>query len=262
MSGGASDGPERPAVIYLARGADRNSSALFRRFMYSYRRHRAGVPHDLFIIFKGFEDARHLAEGRGIFRSVDYQPLFTSDDSFDLGAYLDAARMLQHGTVCFLNSHSEIVDSGWLSKLSANFSAPYVGLVGATGSYESLPTFPSFPNPHIRSNVFMIDRRLFLGLFDGVQLTSKKAALLFESGQNSMTQQVFERGLTAQIVGRDGRGYTPAWWPHSQTFRQGSQSNLLVHDNVTRTFENLPFGEKIQISRRSWGEFIRSDKHL
>jgi hypothetical protein len=40
-----------------------------------------------------------------------------------------------------------------------------VGLVGATGSYESLGPaldgFPAFPNIHIRSNAFLIQRELF-----------------------------------------------------------------------------------------------------
>lgn len=250
------------ALVYLARGADVEHEARSRRFLQSYRRLEAGEAHRLFIIFKGFKDANHLMEGQEIFRSLDHAPLFTGDLSFDLGAYIEAARHISHERLCFLNSSSEILCDGWLSKLSANFAMPGVGIVGATASFESLPGFPSFPNPHIRSNAFMIRRDLFLEVLSRFDLTTKWSAYSAESGHASMTLQIFEKGMTALVVGRDGRGYTPSWWPHSQTFRQGSQSNLLVHDNVTRTFERLPFVDKMEIGQRTWGEFILPGKHI
>jgi hypothetical protein len=255
-------GRDAVALIYLARGADADHLARTRRFLYSYRRFNMGEDHDLLIIFKGFRDSNHLAETRELLQPLHYQPLFTEDDSFDLGAYFAAAQQIPHERLCFLNSSSEIISDKWLSKLSANFVVPRVGIVGATASFESLPGFPNFPNPHVRSNAFMIRRHLFLELMSRFELTTKWSAYSVESGPASMTQQIFERGLTALVVGLDGRGYTPGWWPHSQTFRQGAQSNLLVHDDVTRTFESLPFGEKMEISQRTWGEFICSGKHL
>ena len=253
---------DRLALIYLARGADNDYLSRLQRFLHSYRLFDSDEPHRLVIIFKGFDTSDHLAEGREVFRSLEYEAIFTSDDSFDLGAYIAAARQIPDERVCFLNTNSEILCDGWLKRLSVNFSAPEVGLVGATGSFESLPSLPRFPNPHIRSNAFMIRRELFLDLLPAVQLTSKWAAYSVEGGPMSITQQVLERGLQALIVGRDGRGYPPVWWPHSQTFRQGSQANLLVHDNVTRVYENLPFHKKMEISKRTWGEFLSRDKHL
>ncbi|WP_027578500.1 hypothetical protein [Bradyrhizobium sp. Ai1a-2] len=255
--------PSQPlALVYLARGADVDHLSRFRKFLQSYSRYDAGVDHRLVIIFKGFEGQTDLSEGQRIFRSLNYDPVFTDDDSFDIGAYIEAARQIHQERVCFLNTNSEIACDGWLAKLSANLEIARVGLVGATGSFESLPSFPDFPNPHIRTNGFMIRRALFLELLSNVQLSTKWDAYSVESGGASITRQVLERGLTALVVGRDGRGYAPNWWPHSQTFRQGSQHNLLVHDNVTRTFESLPFGEKIHMSKLSWGEFLQTDKHL
>jgi hypothetical protein len=255
-------GRDPVALIYLARGADADHLARTRRFLHSYRRFKMGEDHDLMIIFKGFRDADHLAETRALFQPLQHQPLFTADDSFDLGAYYEAAQQIPHERLCFLNSSSEIISDHWLSKLAANFTVPRVGLVGATASFESLPGFPDFPNPHVRSNAFMIGRQLFLELISRFKLTTKWSAYSVESGPLSLTQQIFERGMSALVVGLDGRGYTPGWWPHSQTFRQGSQSNLLIHDNVTRTFESLPFNEKMEITRRTWGEFILAGKHL
>ncbi len=258
----ASRGGDSVAVFYLARGADIDHLFRFRRFLRSYHGFGAGEDHTLMIIFKGFQDAAHLAEGRSVFRSLEYHPLFTDDNSFDLGAFFDAARRIPHERLCFLNSNCEINSEGWLAKLSANFAIPRVGIAGATGSFESLPSFPSFPNPHIRSNAFMMRRDVFLDVLSGANLTTKRDAYSVESGPAGLTRQVFERGLAALLVGRDGRGYTPYWWPHSQTFRQGAQSNLLVHDNHTRAFERMPFADKIHISQLTWGEYLGLGKHL
>lgn len=266
MSDAAFKNQDPIALIYLARGADSDHVARFQRFLSSYKRFSAGMDHTLFIIFKGFDNATHLAEGQEVFRSLDYHTLFTSDDSFDLGAYIEASHCISHKRVCFLNSNSEIASDGWLAKLAVNFALPHVGAVSATGSFESLSSlgdsFPRFPNPHIRSNAFMIQRDIFIDMLAGIKLKSKRDVYSIESGENSVTRRIFERGLTALVVGRDGRGYTPSWWPHSQTFRQGSQSNLLIHDNQTRMFENLSFEDKRQMSNLAWGEYCRMEKRL
>ena len=71
-----------------------------------------------------------------------------------------------------------------------------------------------------------------------------------------MTRKMFHRGLSVLVVGRNGRGYMPNWWVDSRTFRLREQSNLLVHDNVTRAFDEMPFPEKQEFARRSWGHFL------
>src|SRR5207245_2074625 len=55
-----------------------------------------------------------------------------------IGAYLSAARALDHEYICFLNTFTEIVSPGWLAQLYKHAKYPKVGIVGAMGSYESL----------------------------------------------------------------------------------------------------------------------------
>ncbi|HUN78408.1 MAG TPA: hypothetical protein VMU32_05775 [Solirubrobacteraceae bacterium] len=55
----------------------------------------------------------------------------------DLSAYTYAAEQLEHGRLCFLNSHSELLAPGWLAKLDAALADGGAGLVGATGSWAS-----------------------------------------------------------------------------------------------------------------------------
>jgi hypothetical protein len=243
------------AILYLARGATTGDFANFERFVASYQRFDAGVDHELYVIFKGYQSASHLAAGQAKFSGLRYHAIFTSDDSFDIGAYRDSLAHLSQDNVCLFNTHSEIACDNWLAKLAANLHQPYVGIVGATGSLESLNLIdsPGFPNAHIRSNAFMMRRTLLRDILAPEQIREKRDTFGLESGARSITRRVFERGLTALVVARDGRGYPPHLWATSKTFRLGAQANLLAHDNQTRYFEHAPQREKQRLHDLSWG---------
>lgn len=252
----------RIALCYLARAADSGFRASLERFARSYSKYAAGADHQLYVIFKGFDVAADLNEARLLLSPIEHRPILVGDDGFDLAAYAVAARQAGERTICFLNTNSEILCEHWLAKLARVLGQGGAGLVGATGSFESrqpLASFPAFPNAHLRSNAFMIDRELFRTITDGVAFESKSDAYLFESGPRSMTRKVLERGLEVLVVGRNGRGYAPRWWPSSGTFRQGAQGNLLVADNQTRAYDAMTWEEKLEFSQRAWGAYIRED---
>lgn len=254
------------AVIYLARGWEKNCFVWFERFIQSYQRFPAGVDHRLHVVYKGFSTEADLARAETVFSVVEHGTLGTEDSSFDIGAYIDAAQQISEEQVCFFNTNSELVCSAWLAKLSINLNEPKVGLVGATGSFESLcdldSVFPAFPNMHIRSNAFMLDRGLFCSALAGGTIKNKMDAYLIESGPSSLTRRVLSSGLNVLVVGRNGRGYTPRWWPTSDTFRQGAQSNLLIADNQTRNFAVASWKEKQRIVKRTWGAYRQGNAVL
>jgi len=249
------------AVAYLARGADRDWLLSIERYLNSYRRNPSGIEHSLYVIFKGFTSNADLEKARAIFNSVLYKPVFLGDDHFDIGAYIEWANIIEEDKICVFNTASEILAPDWLHKFSVNLAMPNVGLVGATASYESLneynSTFPIFPNIHIRSTGFMIDRKFFLSIVNGIELLSKIAAFNFESGPKSLTRQVLSSGKEILLVGRNGRGYSPEFWATSHTFRQGTQNNLLIADNQTRNFTYLPWYGKSEFVIKTWGKYIR-----
>lgn len=254
------------AVCYLARGVDRNDFKSFDRFIRSYMRFNSGVDHNLYVIFKGFNDAQMLSKAYSIFSQIGHDAIHVADGSFDIGAYVTTAHQLAETKICCLNTHSEFVCDNWLAKLASNLDGPGVGLVGATGSYESLndysAIFPKFPNPHIRSNAFLLDRKLFCSLTQDLTITNKDDCFLFESGTKSLTNLICELGLKVLVVGRNGRGYSPKWWPTSETFRLGKQINLLVGDNVTRDYLTMPWSKKHMISQKTWGQYINPEKFM
>ena len=107
-----------------------------RRFVDSYIKHDAGAPHRLVLLLKGFQSAEEAQPYERIAESLSYERLEVDDEGFDLTAYFTAARRLDCASVCFLNSHSVILETGWLAKLRSALT-PGVGIVGATGSWNS-----------------------------------------------------------------------------------------------------------------------------
>src|SRR3954469_23252887 len=157
-----------------------------------------------------------------------------------------------------LGGGSEVLADGWLASMYAAAREPGVGLVGATGSFESVADdypagwFQPFPNPTFRTNAFMIERSLLFGL-DIEELTDKLQCLRFESGAAGLTAQVLPRGLRPVVVDRAGVAHDMAAWPRSATFRSGGQAGLLVADNRTRDWEAGDAAFRDWLSGLSWG---------
>lgn len=277
------------AIIYLYRFAEGEQSV--RRFLQTYRAHPAGMEHDFHVIFKGFSDRTQLELGRALFEGIPINAIELTDDGFDIGSYIAAARLVSNRRVLFLNTFSQIQGDNWLKYYDQALSAPGVGVVGATGSWQSnaasyertlkrlviklwnLPNemrrlagagvdqppplpltmqrrsrlryvlslfhyiylvfeYGRHPNPHIRTNAFMVDRSQFLSLrFPSFK--NKKDAYKFESGRLSLTRQYIARGLQPVVTDRNGKVYAVDQWKASGTFWIDDQVNLLVADNRT-----------------------------
>lgn len=259
---------------------------LFAEFLGSYRARSAGIEHQLAVLFKGFSSEDELAPFKRLLAKTPHRSMRVADEGFDIGPYFAAARALPHRYHCFVNSYTRIVSNGWLAKLHAQLTRRGVGLVGATGSHESpldghrrhveavrYPRslrglrarfrdrrltrrlegeFEHFPNPHIRTNGFMIERSTMLSLrFDGEQ--DKMDSLRFESGKGGLTRQLLGRGLKVLVVGRDGVGYEPDQWAESRTFRSGEQENLLIADNRTDQYAEGDDAFRAFLRDLAWG---------
>ncbi len=220
------------ALVYLNHSNAGQES--FDRFMYAYRHHAAGVDHDLIVV-----------------------PKTSKDCGVDLHTYHLTVREHKNPWFCFLNSYSEPLSNNWLAKLFTMSQVAGVGIVGATGSFENLSIasklFTHTPNPHIRTNAFILSRNLMLSIWP-TKVTTKRAAYRVENGNNNITKQIVGFGFKALVVGKDGVGYEQKLWPTSGTFRQGNQENLLVADNQTRRYTDATSQERNFLSQRAWGK--------
>ncbi|MCK8643383.1 hypothetical protein [Mycobacterium colombiense] len=271
-------------VVHLARGS--NGPAPLERFLTSYRAHDAGAPHQLVVVFKGYAEEGALMKDEACARSFGAETLrLARDDLFDIGAYRESARLIDSRYVAFFNSFSEIVAPRWLARLEDGIRRDGVGLVGATGSWESqtsnafqemrerpLPGYalgwlykwrfsPHFPNPHIRTTGFMMQRDAFLAL-KTKQTRSKQLTWAFESGWSSMTRQIERKGLKVLVAGRDGRYFEKAEWPGSGTYCAHGQSNLIVQDNHTRKYHDGSAALREEFELRAWGRWVEARGEL
>jgi hypothetical protein len=257
----------------------------FRRFLDSYREFPAEVDHDLLVLFKAFR-GDDLEEYRAHLAGMPHRELLVPNTFLDLGAYFYAAARAEGRFLCFLNSHATVLAAGWLRRLYENVTQPGVAAAGSTGSWESFYTnylrrieevgppksltdrakhlnrlrklrsykanFHPVPNPHLRSNAFIVERARWLALTPG-SLRTKWSSWLFESGKRGLTPQLTEQGQEVVVVGRDGRGYPQKDWPQSKTFRSGDQGNLLVADNRTRQYAEADEELRQYLRELAWG---------
>ena len=281
-----------------------------REFLRSYRAYSPGVDHELVIVLAGVASEkaeevrptrlprsrlrlrrhRHVggrehsanadtaltqADLRTELAGIDHRLIVLDRPVFDLAAYGLAARKLQHGRLCFMNSYSAVLCDDWLALLTNALAQPDIGLVGATASWESQAEwirgpayywpyqlarlramrrdYPRFPNPHIRTTSFAVERHIVLTM--GLERAADKSATyLLESGHRSITRQVLERGLRVLVAGRDRELYPVERWADSRTYRSGSQENLIVADRRTRDWELASARMQRRLSRDAWGD--------
>jgi hypothetical protein len=217
------------------------------------------------------ERDRLLAELDGI----EHRLLVLDRPVTDLAAYGLAAQALSHPRLCFLNSYSVVLADGWLAMLARGLDGSNVGLAGATASWETQARwirgkarywpyqlarlrrmrrdYPHFPNPHIRTTTFMIEREMVVDL-KLEDAHDKRSTYLLESGRNSITRQILQRGLRTVVAGRDGNTYGIKNWAVSRTYRSGEQDNLLVADRRTRDWQRASPRLRRRLSRDAWGE--------
>ena len=274
-------------VVHLVR--KKNGLVPFRNFLESYLKNPAGIKHDLLILYKGFNRKASISPYEELLKDIPHSFLRVADFGFDLRSYFVAAKKHDSKYFCFLNSFSIILDEGWLLKLYRHISQPGVGMVGATGSWESIgpscvrriqnPTykqlvsflfhrsleiyfrlyFDRFPNYHLRTNGFMISRDILVRIHRGVMVRKMHAHRL-ESGINSITKQVERMGLKALVVGKDGKGYERQEWDVSNTFRVEGQNNLLISDNQTRAYSAAEPQWQQKCEFFSWGKMAIESK--
>lgn len=259
-------------VVYLWRRCEGPDPV--RRFVRSLTSHAAGSPCEHFVILKGF-GAAETCSALTVFASLRAQPILLPDTNFDIGAYLLAARQVNNRRLLFLNTSSEILADNWLGHFNRALSRKGVGLVGATGSWRSILSaryprglrlsnlyrmahfcrdarrYPPFPNPHIRSNAFMIDRDCFLSLAQP-DLPDKETTFAFESGYDGMTRKIAAMGLATLVVDRHGAIFAAADWEAAHVFYSGDQEALLIGDKTTAGYQAASPEVRARLHEATW----------
>lgn len=276
-------------LVYLSRGVDGGLSSA-KAFFDAYRIFSAGCSHELIVITKGWSDIAEYDELLKLAKVHTARIIEMPDDGFDWGAYMRLAPQVPYDWLCFLNTHSRPRVSGWLNFLysAATSKGENVGAVGATASWETLApilpppslklennkvflypfrfirnmiqfmknrrNFPSFPNPHLRSNAFIVRRQVFVDFVRTQSIPRRKRdAAVLESGLAGFSAYLTSHNMKLLVAGANGNVYGPEQWINSQTFRVPGQANLLVADNQTIAYDMANLYMKSVLERLAWG---------
>ena len=184
-------------VTYLARYKDLDNYNKFENFFYSYLKFNSGVAHKLLIIFKGFKKEKLKKYFQFLKKNkIKYQFLKVQDkNNYDLGTYKNIMKFINTEYVFFLNSSSKLLCNNWLLFFYTGIKLKDVFVVGATASYEKITLFSNikFPNPHIRTNAFIIKTAIISNLLNKFNFNSKIDCYRFESGKNSMFRNLYKK---------------------------------------------------------------------
>lgn len=272
-------------LVWLPYGTE-----LFRNFLSSYCKYNSGYPHQLVLLFNGVSSDQETSQFREIIdeKKIDYKALVKYGSCQDLDAYFWAAEQLPSQHLLFLNSYAELLAENWLKKYMGFANMEDIGLIGATGSWQSYYRsvfinntwrwdgnkswaqnytkfkllikasiywkllFPDFPNPHIRTNGFMIRRQLMLQL-KRRPLQKKLDAYILESGYTSITRQVMKKGMNCLIIDKFGNAHPPKEWANTKIFWADDQQNLLIADNQTTKYQLGDAQTRKNLSYHAWG---------
>lgn len=274
------------AVVYIARGKDAGMEAAI-KFFTSYKMHNSGMNHSLYVVQKGWGDDYKIKALEKLCAEVSAKVVPLPDNGYDWGAYIRIAPTISEKYILFLNSHSEILTDNWLSIFYKHLNKEGIGAVGATGSWSTWsysrpywePSFkssiqffirllfeikkylvngrkyPCFPNPHLRSNAFMIENSIFQDYCKTKLIPLDKAdSHLLESGFKSLSNYLKNKNLKILVCGKNSESYSTSSWPISNTFRSVNQENLIIADRQCRIYFNSSDFSKRVLSFKSWGD--------
>jgi hypothetical protein len=265
-------------------------SSHLKTFLVSYKKYNASFDHDLIIVFNGVSHENELKEYHEILKTHEINYTFFSlSQGQDIAAYSWVANKIKYRYILFLNTFTEFLADNWLLYLMNAIQREKVGIVGATGSWQSHYSlvfqnnhlkwdftksfkvnfrkyklftkailywsflFPSFPNPHIRTGSFLVERNLFLNFY-GENVRSKFDAYIFESGRKGISYILQKKGFELIVVTKTGSFFQSKQWNISNTFWAGRQENLLIADNQTRLYQNSDEKQKRRLNLSAWGK--------
>lgn len=140
-------------------------------------------------------------------------------------------------------------------QVEAGWRARWRDLTNPGGVLAFYKSFAHFPNPHLRTNGFLIRRERLLEMNPQLDM-SKFACMRFESGPGGLPEFLKRKGLRPVLVGADGIGYDVAEWPRSRTFRLDRQQNVMASDNHLRNFDGFSPWERTYHQRLTWGDYL------
>ncbi len=262
-------------VVYLISVYDKRE--YLTNFINHYTNFTPGKEHDLLICFKNFKKDDPIFESNQLKKIKHIKYLDNNNfNDFDWGSYERIAKAYNDKIIFFMNCHSYPIKNNWLYYFANNYDDNTV--LGPGGSFESMVNsalngihtknkiksyfyalanlykFPIFPNPHLRSNCFMISSESFLKLkFNKKYKYKKIGTWINESGREGMTNYLKKQKFKIYVINSDGLKFDETGWSDSDTYACKNQDKLIISDKFSRIFDNSSTEEREKIKKYIWG---------
>jgi len=212
------------------------------RWAESYRKYRPNIPHSIAIINRYTDAPDNSLE------DICWTPIRYDGGGWDCGTWKFVASIMPHADllVCF-NSSCVIQGPGWLERFVSVAEKNGEGLYGPLASYEICP--------HIRTPC-MAFHPYVMNEYPQSVLT-REDTYRFEScgypdGTPNVTQWARKKGFATRLVTWSGDFDQPDW-KQPNVFRQGDQSDLIVHDRHCDAYAVSDAAGKAQLERLAYG---------
>ena len=209
-------------------------------FFNDYINKQSGKNHDLLIVFndsyypscvsKTINELWNLS-GINPPTSLVYKYTVYSNEGKDIGSYIQATKEFcnYYDYIVYISTSTSIKVDYWLKYMIDPFLVDStIAMVGTHGSYEI--------NKHIRTNCFAISKKIFDSICS-YNIKQDEDRYNFEHRENNIYQKVVSLGYKVVIVIKEGKIITESEWPNYCGFRIEDQSDLIVHDKSSDSFD-------------------------
>jgi hypothetical protein len=86
------------------------------------------------------------------------------------------------------------------------------------------------------------------------KLIKKIETNYFESGRNSLSNQLIKKGFKLILVNSDNKSFKINEWNKSETFCLGNQEKLIFTDNRTDEYFKASYNIKKKMNKSHWGK--------
>ena len=266
----------KPIVVYLA--CKPLGIEYLKNFVKNYKYFDSGYDHDLIVCFKQFGNYKELDPWK---KEISLKFIEFYDDNiqmdYDIGSYLRIAKNYPKRKILFLGTYTVPNKKNWLKIFVNHYSKKTI--IGSSGSWASLASqflnleysqytifqqirwglfhllkVKLFPNPHIRTTGFFINSDDLLEVkVNKEKLVKKIETNYFESGRNSLSNQLLKKGFRLIIVNSDNKSFDINEWNKSKTFCLNNQEKLIFLDNKTNQFLRASKNIKEKMTQSHWG---------
>jgi len=265
-------------VVYLC--YYKNNFTHVDKFINNYKKYKSGINHNLLICFKNLDHEKIIFLKKK-FKKIKYNFVIDNFGDYDIGSYFRLAKKYKKKNLFFVGSYSYPAINNWLKIIYNNFANNT--LISSAGSYQSLTSdafnnsyrynnnfiynfllriifflknliyFPIFPNPHVRTNSFLIKAKDLLKYPYKLNYKRKFDCWRFESGRHSLTNFFKKKRFNIIVVNSKSNIFNKNSWKYSDTYFYKEQKSIIIKDKHTDLFNNSNKRDKLKLEKMVWG---------